>query len=176
MFRVFALLIAGLLATGSALAADNGVYLGVGIAQSNIDLDVGAASVDDDDTSFKVIVGVRPLDWLAFEANYIDFGTFEPVPGVELDAKGIDAFAVGLLEVGVVDFFAKAGIVRWDASLSLAGIGSDDDSGNEFAYGLGVGAHFGSLGVRAEYEKFQVSDDIDADVDFISLSVTWTFL
>ena len=173
MFRVFALLFAGLIASGSALAADNGVYLGVGIAQSSFDLDVGPVTVDDDNTGFKIIAGVRPLDWLAFEVNYVDFGTFEPVPGFEVDAKGIDAFAVGLLEVGVVDFFAKAGVVRWDADFT----GGGDESGNEFAYGAGVGAHFGSIGVRAEYEKFKASEgSVDADLDFISVGLTWTFL
>lgn len=171
MFRVFALTIAGLLASGTALAADNGVYLGAGISQASVDFNGG---FDDDSTGFKVIAGVRPLDWLAFEVNYVDFGKLEPAPLVEFNAKGIDAFAVGLLEVGLVDFFAKVGVIRWDADIRSPLVNADE-SGNELAYGAGIGVHFGSIGVRAEYEKFEV-DDFDADLDFISLSLTWTFL
>ena len=39
-----------------------------------------------DDSSFKVIAGFRPLDWLAFEANYIDLGSDDD-DGVELDTS-----------------------------------------------------------------------------------------
>jgi len=49
------------------------------------------------------------------------------------------------------------------------------DDGWEPTYGVGIGAHFGSIGVRAEYESFQVSD-FDFDVNTVSLSVTYTFL
>ena len=35
---------------------------------------------------------------------------------------------------------------------SLSGFGNASDDGWEPTYGVGVGAHFGSLGVRAEYE------------------------
>ena len=40
---------------------------------------------------------------------------------------------------------------------------------------LACGAHFGSFGIRAEYEQFEVSD-FDFDVNTVSLSVTYTFL
>ena len=37
------------------------------------------------------------------------------------------------------------------------------------------GVHFGSIGARVEYEKFQIND-IDTDVNTLSLSFTYTFL
>jgi hypothetical protein len=58
----------------TAAAADNGFYLGAGITDTKFDVDdVGSGSLDDN--SFKVIAGFRPLDWLAFEANYLDLGS-----------------------------------------------------------------------------------------------------
>src|SRR5262245_19075656 len=81
-----------------ASAADNGVYLGAAVAQSKVDYDTGASRFDGDDTKFKVIGGVRPLDWLAIEVNYIDFGKIED-PIAEQKLKGFDAFVVGLFEV-----------------------------------------------------------------------------
>jgi len=39
--------------------------------------------------------------------------------------------------------------------------------------------HFGSIGVRAEYERFSteaLNDQLDTDVGTVSLSFTYTFL
>jgi hypothetical protein len=166
-----ALIIAiGLLAAGAAAAADNGVYLGAGVARSDIKSD--DSFFDGDDTKFKIIAGVRPLDWLAFEVNYVDFGEIEgPVGSLEL--KGYDAFALGLFEVGLVDFFVKAGVVRFDQKTDFFSP-EIDDGGLDPAYGAGVQAHFGSIGARLEYERFE-NDDLD-DASTLSVSVTWTFL
>lgn len=156
-------------------AADNGVYLGAGVAQSKVDYDKGTNRFDGDDTKFKVIAGVRPLDWLAVEVNYIDFGKIEDTVA-EQKLKGLDAFVVGLLEVGLVDFYAKAGVVRWDQDIDFRNVALTDQSetGYDPAYGGGIQFHFGSISVRGEYERFAIGDD--TDVDLISLGLTWTFL
>ncbi len=63
-----------------AVAADNGFYLGGSVGQANLKIDdlTGGALADDDfdadDTAFKLIAGIRPLDWLAVEAAYVNFG------------------------------------------------------------------------------------------------------
>ena len=179
MLRQIIVLLASTFVASASLAADNGIYLGVGIAQSNIDAE--ALALDGEDTKYKVIAGIRPLDWLAFEANYVDFGAIETPSGTpsglqaEYKLQGVDVFAVGLFEVALVDIYAKAGVVSWNAELeSLSSAFADaDDDGVDFAYGAGLQLHLGSLSVRAEYEKFEVEN---ADVDLISASVTWTFL
>jgi hypothetical protein len=156
-----------------ASAADNGFYLGAGVTQTKFDPD----DVDDfkfDDNSFKVIAGFRPLDWLAVEANYIDLGS-ESEGGASIDSNAITASVLLLKEFQVVDFYARAGIARWNVDASLGGLDASDD-GNEFTYGVGVGVHFGSLGVRAEYEKFTIGGDFETDVNTLSLSATYTFL
>ena len=57
-----------------AVAADNGFYLGGSVGQANLKIDdlIGGLLPDDDfdgdDTGFKLIAGIRPLDWLAVEA------------------------------------------------------------------------------------------------------------
>ena len=156
-------------------AADNGVYLGAGVAQSRVDYENDADRFDGDDTKFKVIAGVRPLDWLAVEVNYIDFGKIEDAVA-EQKLKGFDAFLVGLFEVGLVDLYAKAGVVRWDQDIDFRNIALTDQSetGYDPAYGAGLQFHFGSISVRGEYERFAIGDD--TDVDLISLGLTWTFL
>jgi opacity protein-like surface antigen len=162
-----------------AVAADNGFYLGGSIGQANVqidDLKDNAFPDDDfdaDDTAFKLIAGIRPLDWLAVEAAYVNFGEPEDrVAGLSLEAEGdgISAFAVGFLPVGPVDLFAKAGIIAWDSKITGAAF---DDDGSDLAYGAGAQFRVLSFSIRAEYEKFDISD---VDVDMISVGLTYTFL
>ena len=171
----------GLLSFGAmaqqAAAADNGFYLGAGLTQTNFDVTVDGLSDDFDDNGFKVIAGFRPLNWFAVEANYIDLGGINE-GGLEVDSSAISLSGLVLAEVGIVDLYARVGMVNWDTEFSV-GQGNVSDDGWEPTYGVGVGVHFGSIGVRAEYERFSteaLDDQIDTDTDIISVSVTYTFL
>ena len=161
-----------------AVAADNGFYLGGSVGQVNVKVDDVFGSLpnddfDSDDTAFKLIAGIRPLDWLGVEAAYVNFGEPEDtVLGARLTAEGdgISAFAVGFLPTGPVDLFAKAGLIAWDSKVTGAAF---DDDGSDLAYGVGAQFRVLGLSIRAEYEKFDISD---VDLDMISVGVTYTFL
>ena len=163
-----------------AAAADNGFYLGAGLTQSETSVSVDGLEESFDDNAFKFIVGFRPLDWLALEANYIDLGTvdFDDGSGVTIDSKAITASALFIKEFQVVDIYARLGMANWDSDFNVEDLGTVSDDGWEPTYGVGIGAHFGSLGLRAEWERFSADalDEIDTDVDTISLSFTYTFL
>ena len=139
-------------------------------------------SGDEDDNGFKVIAGFRPLDWFAVEANYLDLGGISE-DGLEIDTSALTVSALVLAEVGIVDLYARVGMANWDTDFRVDG-GSISDDGWEPTYGVGVGVHFGSIGVRAEYERFSTEaldefldgSGIEADTDIISVSVTYTFL
>jgi OOP family OmpA-OmpF porin len=161
-----------------AVAADNGFYLGGSIGQANLKIDdltnntIANDDFDGDDMAYKLIAGIRPLDWLGVEAAYVNFGKPEDtVLGQKLkaDGDGISAFAVGFLATGPVDLFAKVGLISWDSKIS----GSFDDNGSDLAYGAGAQFRVLGLSIRAEYEKFDISD---VDLDMISVGVTYTFL
>jgi hypothetical protein len=158
----------------AASAADNGFYLGAGITDTKFDVDnFGSGSLDDN--SFKVIAGVRPLDWLAFEANYLDLGG-ESTAGNSVDASALTVSGLVLAEIGIVDLYARLGVAKWDANFSSNDLNfRESDDGWEPTYGVGIGVHFGSIGVRGEYERFEISD-FDTAVNTVSLSVTYTFL
>jgi opacity protein-like surface antigen len=160
-----------------AVAADNGFYLGGSVGQANLKVDdvtdgISTEDFDADDTAFKLIAGIRPLDWLGVEAAYVNFGEPEDtVLGQKLqaDGDGISAFAVGFLPTGPVDLFAKVGLISWDSKIS----GTLDDDGTDLAYGAGAQFRVLGLSIRAEYEKFDISD---VDLDMISVGLTYTFL
>ena len=166
-----------------AAAADNGFYIGAGITQTNFDIDLEAdgeeVSGDADDNGYKLIVGYRPLDWFAVEANYGDIGGLDE-DGAEISSTVLSVNALLLAEVGIVDLYARLGYANLDTEISVSGVGSISDDNWEPVYGAGVGVHFGSLGVRAEYERFNTElfdlAELETDVDTLSLSFTYTFL
>jgi len=156
-----------------AAAADNGIYVGAGLTRS--EFDAGSSGSDSlDDNSYKLIVGIRPLDWLAVEANYIDIGSASD-SGTSLDASALTVSGLLLKEFAVIDIYARLGMANWKLHANITDFGSASDDGWEPTYGVGIGAHFGSLGLRAEYEKFSMND-YDLDVNTVSLSFTYTFL
>lgn len=173
---------AAVLLLGPALpahAADNGIYIGGSIGQANVEQidELSGFDLDDDDTAWKAIVGIRPLDFLGFELSYVDFGNVEDTVGPTrfgAQATGLNAFAVGFFGLPFMDLFAKAGVISWDADLSVDGVKTLGDDGTDFAWGVGAQVRFGSAAVRAEYEKFEIGD-FD-DVNMISIGFTWTFL
>ena len=162
------------LTTLPAVAADNGIYLGASVGQSGLQVD--DFNYDASATGYKLIAGWRFIDWLAVEANYLDFGSGDDTvlgEKIETEADGISLSAVGFLPVGPVDLFARVGAVDWSADISSPGFGSDSDDGTDLTYGIGAQFRVWSLSIRAEYEMFDVSD---ADLDMISVGVIWTFL
>ena len=173
-------MMAGLFALSTAAqAADNGIYLGAGIGQAAIEIDDATmANFDGNDLGYKIIAGIRPLDWLAVEVNYVNFGSpDDTIAGVKLKSEGdgFTGFAVGFLPLGPVDVFAKVGAISWDAEVTnpqLARRGKED--GTDFAYGVGVQFRLLSLGLRAEYEVFDIGSVDDANM--LSLGLTYTFL
>jgi len=192
MLRIITLI--GLVrATPLAMAADNGVYLGAGVVQSEYGLSNpgDAQPFDDEDSGYKLILGFRPLDSFGLELNYADHGNATVPSGIvciqlinapcpdetDLEAKTLSAFAVGYLDFPLVDLFAKVGGTAWEfkgGSTPAFPAFSIDEDGTEFAWGAGAQAHFGSLGVRLEYEQLNIIED--EKLGSISLSFIYTFL
>lgn len=167
------LLIAPLLG-GAAHAADHGVYLGAALGQSETRLRESSINLKDTSAGYKLIAGIRPIDLLAVELNYIDFGSASD-SGASADSKAGAGFLVGYLPLPLplLDIYGKVGVAAWkvDASNPLVSL---RDSGSSFAWGAGTGLHFGSLGARLEYEKFNNSGS--RNLDLLSLGLSWTFL
>ncbi len=177
-----------------AQAADNGIYIGAGIVRSDYGLEnPGSAQPFDDETGgYKIIAGWRPLDSFGVEATYVDHGDatvpsgivciqFITVPcpaSASLTAKTVSAFAVGYLDLPLVDLFVKAGVNSWKLDgASIQGfvpLFRINESGTGLAIGAGVQARFSSFGARLEYERLEFVQD--QRLDTISLSLTYTFL
>ena len=160
-------------------------YVGAGVTQARIDNIFGSGSgFDLHNTAWKAFVGIRPLPFLGAEANYMDLGSKSRSFGfsgfsdrAHADAHAFSAFAVGFvpLPLPFVDIFGKAGAARWTLSgHTNSSFFALDEHGTDFAWGGGAQAHFGALGVRLEYEQFNVrnTDGVKA----VSLDVMFHFL
>jgi hypothetical protein len=185
MVRRFALLAATCF-TGAAFAADNGVYLGVGAERSDFNIE---GALDNTDNGLKLVGGVRLLDSFGVELNYADHGKATVPSGIvcvaivdqncpdtsRISAKTVSAYAVGFLDLPVIDFFAKAGLARMDGKLTTPNqpTFSFKDNDTDFAWGVGAQAHFLSLGVRVEYEQFKLFGE---SLRAVSASLVYTFL
>jgi OmpA-like transmembrane domain len=160
-----------------ALADESGTYIGFSTGQMNVrDRDeLSGFQIDSDDNAVKGILGWRKK-FLAFELNYVDFGQAKQRlfgQQVELDAHGIDAFVILSKRIALLDLYAKAGALLWEAEASVQGLGSLKSDGSDFAFGGGAQLIFGALAIRAEYEQFMIKD-ID-DLNLVSVGLTWQF-
>ncbi|MGE0115623.1 MAG: outer membrane beta-barrel protein [Steroidobacteraceae bacterium] len=163
--------------TQMAQASDHGIYLGaaVGNVEASVNKDTAkglAGDFNGHDAAYKAILGIRPLDWLGAEINYLDLG--KPDSGIfATDSTALSGYAVGFASMGpLVDLFAKAGLVNWKSRITAGSRELLSRDGTDLAYGAGVIVHLFSLSVRAEYEHF----DIDKRAHLVSLGLTWTFL
>jgi OOP family OmpA-OmpF porin len=194
-----------LLAALPAGAAERGFFAGAGIGQMTTDVDDVWGSnynFDESDTGFKIFGGYKFFEWLGVEGAYIDGG--EPSvkksysgesESLEIGVNTLVAAAVFALPIGEkFELFIKPGWAYWDSqttyrysSTSTSFKVSDDDGGAAFFIGAGASFNFTeNLGMRVEYEWFDVApewdsdedefvDDIDANSGFLSASFVYSF-
>ena len=188
---VLCLLVVLVAATVPASASDTGFYLGAGVGRSSIDIYKFYPSLGDsleqDNSAFKAFGGYRFLKFLAVEAGYANLGSpqglernvQEHPERAEVSVKGWDAFAVGILPLGeVVDVFGKIGMMSWDTDITSVQDGeiiySESATGNDAAYGIGIGFWVGpNVTLRGEGEWFKIGD-YDT-VALYTINVTYTF-
>lgn len=179
------MLAAWLLTPGAVFAADNGIYVGLASSDVSSDYDVGAFASSgpvDDERGFKAIVGFRPLDSFAIEANYADLGDTRvplavacitaPCPAeASIDSQAVSVSAVGLFALPLVDLYGRVGVARWESKeTSFAALKRE---GTDPTYGAGAQVRLGSFALRLEYERFDFDDD---SADLVSIGFTYTFL
>ena len=172
------LLCACLSAPGAAFAADNGFYLGLASSDVSSDYSAPLSGSVDDDRGLKAIVGFRPLDAFAIEANYVDMGETKiavssfPPSTLSVESDAISVSAVGLLPLPLVDLYGRLGVTHWESKASLFGA-SQKETGTDPTYGAGAQFRLGSFALRLEYERFDFDDDSS---DLVSVGFTYTFL
>jgi hypothetical protein len=149
-------------------AADSGLYIGAGAGQANIkdkpDNPSAPGTIDfsSNSTAYQMFVGYRltaiPLLDFAAEAGYTDFGSpSKTVQGqnVQYKLRGEQVSGLAILPLGPLDFYGKVGAMYWTSDKNIGGTSSSKTGTNGF-YGAGLGFKVWKLGVRAEYDYYNV--------------------
>ena len=161
--------------------------LGSGFATSSI-------SNDDRDTGYKLFGGYKFNRNFALEGGIFDLGGFSflattvPAGTLSGDAKirGVNLDAVGILPVSEkFSAFGRVGANYANARDSFSGTGAVNVTGTrrsmrETNYKFGAGLQYDftrAMGMRAEVERYRVSDGIGGkgDVDLLSLGLVYRF-
>lgn len=163
--------VATLLFTPAAFA-DSGVFIGASVGSAA--LEAKDLDFNESDGAQKVMLGYifdMPVVDFGVELAYADLGNQSDAL-IDVEATALTGFATAGIDFGLFGFFAKAGMVSWDADVTVLGL-SDSDSGTDPAYGLGMRLTFSSIELRAEYEILDV-EDIDT-FNMASVGVIWRF-
>ena len=156
--------------------ADSGLYAGAGLTEvraSNaysLNFDCRDCPVWSlDATSWEALLGWRPIRPFAVEAKYESLGetAYRLSHGtVSLDASSAGVYALGFLPLPlpVLDLYAKVGLVRSELSGHSYTFAPRSDARMELALGTGVQAHLRRVGVRLEYEHFNIPQTTHAYV------------
>lgn len=187
--------------SNSVFASETGWYLGLGIGQSSVDTGVssttGSASLDEEDTAYKVFVGYQINPYLAVEGFYLDAGSAElkgnagdtfvldgdtyifVADDVKISTDAKTYGIAGSAGYPVHQYFypyVKFGLHRWDFDASVsAGADnvSDGDDGTDLMYGLGIKADLtDNFSFRAEYEIYDFDGE---DLDLMSAGIILSF-
>jgi len=173
-------------------------YLFASVGQSDSDVPKGeldafwgvgpgiSSSLETEDTSWKIGGGLKLNEYIAFEAQYIDLGEadYRATDGVNVARNTFATEGYGLNTVLTwpldrFNMFAKAGYHRLETEVgvSFSGLGSADDSVEEWVMSWGLGGGFAltsNFEVVAEFERY--NDVADAyDVDLLSAGVRYNF-
>lgn len=166
----------------AARAADQGFYAGLGTGQmvtTDYVVPGGNALFDEKSTPWRGFVGYRlgllPILDFAAEAGYRSFGTASTTVGgvaSEYKTKGFDGALLAIFPFLGADLFAKAGVLQYDLDRRW-GASTASYSGTAPMFGVGVGFRVWRVGVRLEYERFDV-DELKG-LDGAMLSATFRF-
>ena len=163
--------------SGMTIAQD--WYIGAGIGNTFIGTEFSDAEdqlkeLNENSTGYKFFAGLTTPLPVGIEGGYRNLGTVT-VSEFQFESKtsGWDVYAMGRLEIlMIVDVFAKAGMFFWKTEDKFVET-VISESGSDFAWGLGAGVHLGPVGVRLEWENFQVDDPLT--LSMLTLSATYGF-
>lgn len=177
----------GLAATAMALAlpaaamADSGLYFGGSIGSASLDSGFDEFVVDDSSTAYRVTLGWQFSDFLAIEAGYHDFGTFEDsftTGGEPLDLRlEADGYMLGgtasLPLAGSLWLYGRAGAFIWDADANVNSITEARPEDTNPYYGGGAKVSLTDrLDLVGDWTRFELKD---TNSDVISLGFTYRF-
>ncbi|MDP5032476.1 MAG: outer membrane beta-barrel protein [Paraglaciecola sp.] len=159
-----------------------GIYVGAGYGQYSIQFEDRENDIDFDDDSavLKGYIGAQFNRYISLELAYQNFDEANDIDNnAEIDGLSLAAIA-SLPLTENLSIFAKGGWFEWDADVSAdipaVGTVTSSQDGGDIFYGAGLQYSFTkNIQARIEYERFELEDDIDPDLDVASVSIQYMF-
>lgn len=155
---------------------------------------VGSTSSDDRDMGGKLFAGYAINDNLSVELSYLRLGEAEttsrissPVTGDilnQIDARGLNIAIQGGFPLNeAFSLNVRIGLLKWDAEVDTHAMLSSgesspsaDQDGTSLSFGIGGEYRFNDqMSLRLDWDRYQLDDQLDADVDLVSLAAVWRF-
>jgi opacity protein-like surface antigen len=178
MRNLMIIVLAFVICTFGSLSAQ-GLYIGAGIGNSffGTEIEAQVKDISENSTGYKFFAGFNTPTIFGIEGGYRNFGTVSTeIEGFSFESQttGWDVYGMAHFEVlMILDLFAKAGVLFWSSESKLVETVIGDESGTAFSWGLGAGVSLGPIGVRLEWENFQIEDP--ATLSAVTLSATFGF-
>jgi hypothetical protein len=165
-----------LIASTTVLAQGfRGVYVGGSIGSSFVnanytDIETEDLKIDSNNLAYKIYGGLPFGGFLGLEGGYVSTGKAkDKIEDITLTTKttGFDVLAVGAVDISILHIFGKVGIFFWNTentaeadpeSSFLPTDGNEKVDGQDLAWGFGAEIRLGKLGIRGEWEKFEVGN------------------
>ena len=195
----FVMIFSTIVFSGSIHASDYTGYVGLSLGSSEVNFKnvqtAAGATLDGEDSAFKIFGGVNLHENFAIEGSYVDFGeavltmpfgsvlTVNGVSVVSIGATGVakstaDALALaGVVkgDVGIAEFFFKGGMHRWESEFTsnFSNVANSSTDGFDLFFGLGANIEVSdAFAVRLEFENYTLEDD---DIDVMTLGGIYRF-
>ncbi|OHU86789.1 MULTISPECIES: outer membrane beta-barrel protein [Pseudoalteromonas] len=158
------------------------VYAGIGYGQYSFQWDdrENDTSFDEDESMLKGYIGTALNEYFSVELAYQNFDEASDIDSnAELDGVSLATrFSAPLSNR--FSLYAKGGWLEWNADIyanipEVGRVGTELDGGDWF-YGAGVAfVVTNNVNMRLEYERYELDDRIDPNMDVASLSVEYVF-
>lgn len=177
--------------------SNEGPYLGAAIGHAKLDnstldwLEELGADTDNTDTAYKLFLGYQFNPNFAVETSYVNLGDYTAsAVGADIGADlklGLEGFGfalVGTLPIqGGLSVYGKLGMFLWDGDVHFNAVidgsayrASAGEDGVDPFYGIGVEYVVNQIMLRAEFERYDISDSgEDFTVDLLSASIGYRF-
>ena len=147
-------------------AGMQGFYLGATLGLANYDM------MDDSDIAFDLFAGFNINEILSIELGWVNFGEIENA-ATTLETSAFHAAMIGSLSLqSDLNLYAKLGMTRWDADLTVGAV-SVSDSGADVFFGGGIDYQVAAnTSVRFSGDWYVLGDE---DVAVYSVGVKQSF-
>ncbi|WP_372761094.1 outer membrane beta-barrel protein [Pseudoalteromonas sp.] len=157
------------------------IYTGIGYGQYSFQFEDSENDTDFDDDAqmLKGYVGSQFNEHFSLELAYQNFDEASDIDSkAEVDGISLAARLAAPI-TNNFSVYAKGGWLEWDADITqklpVGSITRSTDGGDVF-YGAGIEYAFTSnVQVRLEYERYELDDDIDPEMDVASVSFQYMF-